>query len=602
MGARRGKSLFLIAVMSMGTLMIQSAGVAGAASSTNASALARAEAEFQSPASQHLRYDVILHPDLRRPALTSSSLPTWTHTVNSPAGNPFTFKMIGGDPYATGTTTTTVQVPIIGVHLVFAGGGETDPTAIGSDCNMTTSPVQSALTSPVFSSGVAGTQYVDAFQRANFGDATGSAGSSPNYHLLLSGSQGPELTLDVPVTDGSAVAVGCGANPTTEGLVSLDWLEAQIISALPTIAGVSPSVFPVFLLYDTLMVPRDGGFAAGYHSVVPSNMQTYAVANYQQNDLPPLAPSNDVDALTHETVEWANDPFVDNIVPSWGYIGQVPGCASLLEAADPLSDLTPHPVTVGSVTYHVPDAAFVPWFFRQSPSPSSGGAYSLFGSFGHASDPSVCPAQPVSVKASPGDSQLTVSWTEPSGTAAIDSFEVLLFHHQDAFDITTALTNSSSPIPADVSAAAPSNATSATLTGLTNGTAYDVVIVALSASKAAAGDSCIPLLIALPETSTTDDCSTPSFVVTATPGTTTTTTTSTGGSSQGTTQNPATGTAQATLSSSPTSSAATSSSAGSGSSLALTGAAYTLLLLALGVLLIMIGALGRGRIRARRLR
>jgi hypothetical protein len=596
MGARRAKALFIIAVVYAGMLLVQSAGAAGAATSATNAAAARAAAALHLGPSPQLRYDVVPYPGPHRAALASSQLPTWTHTVESPAGNPFPFTMVGGDPYATGTTTTTVPVPIIGVHLVFAGGGETDATAIGSDCNMTNSPVQSALSSPVFRSAVAGTQFVDAFQRANFGDATSPSGPSPNYHLLLSGSEGPGLTLDVPSTEGFAAPVGCGTNPNAmEGAVNQDWLDSQITSALPTIAGVSPAVFPIFLLYNTLMV-FPGGIAGGYHTVLPSNMQTYAVANFQKTDLD-FAPSSDVDALAHETVEWASDPFDDNVVPTWGYIGQVSGCYSLLEAADPLSDLPPHQITIGSVTYHVPDAAFVPWFFRQSPSPASGGAYSLFGTFVHPSDPSVCPAQPVSVKAAPGDSQLTVSWNEPSGTATIDSFEVLLFHHQDGVDVTTSLTNSSSPLPASGSASAPSKATSASITGLANGTAYDVVVVALSASKAAAGGFCNPLVVALGQTSTNDDCSTPSFAVRATPGASATTTSSTGGSSQA--GAPSSSPSQAVLSSSPTSPAATSS-APSGSQLALTGAEYTLVLLALGALLTAIGAFGRERSRARR--
>jgi hypothetical protein len=598
MRARRGTALLLVAVVNAGILLVQSPGAFGApTSATNASAASRVAAALHLSPSAHVRYDVIPDPGHHRPALASSQLPTWTHTVNSPAGNPFTFTMVGGDPYATGTTTTTVSVPIIGIHLVFAGGGETDATAVASDCGLTTSPVQSALSSPLFNSSVAGTQYVDAFQRANFGDATSASGSSPNYHLLLAGSQAPGLTVDVPATDGFAAPVGCGANPNAlEGVVNQDWLDSQITSAMPTIAGVSPGVLPIFLLYDTLML-FPGGVAGGYHTMLPSNMQTYAVANYQETDLD-FAPSTDVNALTHEAVEWANDPFGNNIVPTWGYIGQETGCDSSLEVADPLSNLPPHSVAIGSDTYHVPDAAFVPWFFRQSPSPASGGAYSLFGTFAQPSNASVCPAQPVSVKAAPGDGKLTVSWNEPSETATIKSFEVLLFHHQAGVDVTTWLTNSSSPLPVDASAAAPSNATSAAITGLTNGTAYDVVVVALSSSKAAEGGFCNPLFVALGQTST-DDCSTPSFALTATPAasaatTTSTTTASTQGSA------PSSSPAQATLSSSPTSSAATSSGS-SGSQLAVTGAAYTLLVLALGVLLTVIGAFGRGRSRARRL-
>lgn len=595
--ARRCKASLFFGAVVVACSLVASAAVASAAPpSHSASGFARIAAALHLSPSTPFRYGVVPYQGPQAAPHASSQLPTWTHTVDSPAGNPFSFTMVGGDPYAAGTGTTTVAVPIIGLHLVFASGGATDASAIASDCGLTTSPVQATLTSPLFSSSVAGTQYVDAFQRASFGDATGASAASPDYHLLLSGSEGPELTLDVPAIDGFASPLGCGSNPgAMEGAVVQSWLQSEITAAMPSITGVSPGVFPIFLLYDTVMV-ESGGVSGGFHAVVPSNIQTYAVADYQEIDLG-IPGASDVTGVTHEAVEWADDPFADNLAPTWGYVGQVSGCDSLLEVADPLSDLQAQAVTVGSVTYHVPDAAFVPWFFRQNPSPASGGAYSLFHTFTQTSDPSVCPAQPVSVKTSPGAGQLTVSWSEPSATSPIASFDVLLFKHQDGVDVTTVLSTSDSPLPAAASTTVPSSATSATVSGLANGTAYDVVVVALSTNHADTG-LCLPLFVALAQTSTADDCSTSSFAVTATPGSGTTTTGSSGGSTQSSGANPSA--TQASLSSNPSSPSPATSPAGSGSQLAFTGAQDVLLLLSVGTVLIMIGAFGRRRSTARR--
>jgi hypothetical protein len=416
------------------------------------------------------------------------------------------------------------------------------------------------------------------------------------------------LTLDVPSTAGATVPGPCGSNVNAvEGLVDLNWFQTEITSAMSTLTGVSPQAFPVFLIYNTAMVIPGGVVALGFHSVVTSNIQTYAVADYQTVDLGSGGPT-DVTALAHEAVEWANDPFGDNLAPTWGYVGQDQGvCLSNLEVADPLTDVAAQPVAVGSTTYHLPDAAFTSWFFRESPSNAAGGAYSFFGSFTQPSDASVCPAQPVSVTATAGDGKLTVSWTEPSGTAPIDSYVVLLFPHQDNVDVTTLLTNpGTTNLQAVTSATASSGMTSTSISGLTNGTAYDAVVVARSVNGLSIG-SCVPLFVALAQTSSADDCSTPSFTATATPASSDTTSGSSGGTGQSgggsPTPNPSPNPSATTLTSTSAAPAApaTGSPSSSGSApLAFTGANDTLLLVSMGALFFVIGALGRRRLTARR--
>jgi hypothetical protein len=96
----------------------------------------------------------------------------------------------------------------------------------------------------------------------------------------------------------------------------------------------------------------------------------------------------DVFAAGHEVAEWLDDPFVDNIVPAWGNIGQISGCYPFLETGDPLSNGFPvikitKPTSQGGngVTYHNQDEAYISWFMRDRPSIGFKGWYSLFGQF-----------------------------------------------------------------------------------------------------------------------------------------------------------------------------------------------------------------------------
>src|SRR5207249_3968848 len=85
----------------------------------------------------------------------------------------------------------------------------------------------------------------------------------------------------------------------------------------------------------------------------------------------------DINGLSHETAEWLNDPFANNIAPAW-YSPLAPqyGCSNYLEVGDPL-------VGVAFVVngYHPQDEAFLPWFARQSPSTAINGQYTYLGTF-----------------------------------------------------------------------------------------------------------------------------------------------------------------------------------------------------------------------------
>jgi hypothetical protein len=110
----------------------------------------------------------------------------------------------------------------------------------------------------------------------------------------------------------------------------------------------------------------------------------------------------DIHGLSHEIAEWADDPFVKNIVEPW-LTATAPffGCSSLLETGDPVvgigfalgtniyfQDPTPFGFQCADGYYHPEDEVFLPWFMRLAPnniseptqSPSINvGRYSLMG-------------------------------------------------------------------------------------------------------------------------------------------------------------------------------------------------------------------------------
>jgi hypothetical protein len=539
-------------------------------------------------------------------ASTSSQLPTWSHTVDYPAGNPFTYTMVGNDPFTPQSNqTTTIAAPIIALKLIFSDGTSTDASATASDCGLSQSAVGSVLASPLFQNDVSGTQYLDAFQRANFYPETGPSGANPDYHILLNGAIGQTVTLTVPANFGFSASTSCGSNSQSlEGFVNGDWLLAEIQAKLSTLSGVAPGTLPIFVLYNSVF-SAGGGLAAGIH--IPSDPQGYVLADYQLASLGDLGGSNppvDIAAIAHETAEWMDDPSGANPVPTWGYVGQdlqpdgTGYCQPNLEVADPLTDVPWHTITTSTQTYHVPDLAFTSWFYRDTPSTAQDGSYSFFGHFTGPSNATVCPAQPVSVSATAGNSTATVRWSEPATTSAIDSFVV---------EYQSEASNSSVE-----GVAAPSTATTATLPGLTNGQKYAVAVFARSVNKGGIG-ACLSTVAS---TGTNYDCSTPSNIVTVTPSATGPSTGS--GGTPGSQSSPSGGTSPSTqsLSSSPTTSGSgggsgntsttgidntsTSSTGSSSGQLAYTGVSRGLTgLLATGTFLFLFGRGARRRLLRR---
>lgn len=327
---------------------------------------------------------------LEQDSAAGATIPLWSKAIKV-GTKTYTYQMVGKNPtIKQAVPSTPVKTILIPVKLTFTAFGNfvRDPTVADPAC----SPKGSALTltqaSPVLKPinlTVGGTalghgQYVDLFQRAEFWNYTKPTGLNPGYHVTLS----PVTTLpkiSLTYGGGNVVQVTCGK----VGLIDINtwdtYLQGTLFPALKA-KGVNPTTIPIFLFYNVVLFDGNPNNCCilGYHGAFNNagTFQTYSVSDYDSTKT--FTGTGDISVLTHEVGEWMNDPSGTNPTPPWGHIGQVAGCQNNLEVGDPLSG-TIKPVTLGTMTYHVQDLAFLSWFYQQATSIGVNKWYSLYGTF-----------------------------------------------------------------------------------------------------------------------------------------------------------------------------------------------------------------------------
>jgi hypothetical protein len=305
-------------------------------------------------------------------------VPIWTGTFKF-NNQTFTYHMVGTDP-SLGSATSNIPVVIVPLKFHFTDG--TNLSASQTVCGDTKNTKYRVKNSPIiknaaFSPGgtnVGTTQYVDAYQRANFWNFVST--TAPNYHVKLS-----------PVTMKPLQTINVGASGTTVagpcariGEVDINFFD-NIAMNLLTQLNIPANTLPLFLSYNTFWT-SGGCCILGYHSTNNAGTQAYAVAAYSDPGIFSKPGIRDIHALSHEVGEWMDDPLIPsvNIVPAWGHIGQVSGCQNNLENGDPVTG-SAFDVTLGGFTYHPEDLVFLPWFARVSPSTSVNGWYTFLNAF-----------------------------------------------------------------------------------------------------------------------------------------------------------------------------------------------------------------------------
>ncbi|MGA8151813.1 MAG: hypothetical protein WB952_12745 [Terriglobales bacterium] len=295
-----------------------------------------------------LRYDI---------APPATPLTTWNGTF-SYKGKIYTYNMVGKAPSS--NATTTIPVYIIPLEIVITSTTGTtkkfNPNHVLANGNTVT---QNTVASPLFDSttnytqggvNVGTTQYIDAFQRANF---WGTVATNPNYHLLLGGPTVlSKQTLSPPTNKGKT------GSPfgVKVGLVDIDWFDAQLLTLIGKFSKIKPNSLPIFLTYDVYLTQGGGCCIGGYHSAEGSAAGPQAYGHFTYIDHVGTF-AQDVSALSHEIGEWADDPLVVNN-------GNNSPCG-VLEVGDPLegnANYGGYPYVLNGFTYNLQDLVTLPYF------------------------------------------------------------------------------------------------------------------------------------------------------------------------------------------------------------------------------------------------
>ena len=335
-------------------------------------------------------------------APATGTLPIWTRTVNaSKNSHNYSIVMVGADP-ASSTVTTKIPTLIIPV-IVKIGTTTFNPTVADTTCMVAPNnvPLTVFKNSPLFKGhaftmngvGEGSTQYVDAFQRANF------KSRASTYHTKLGGiTVKPAQTFTVPGASGAVFStasfgnLGCGPNKNPAGVfgvVNVNTLDNWVLSTALPKTGVAANQFPILLLYNVVMSQGAPTIAncciLGYHGATagPPSGKTYSPMEFDQTGIFGIS-VNDTSVAAHEIGEWMDDPYGNNPTPAWGNIGQVGGCQGNLENGDPLSGtLFPAVTMANGYSYHLQELAFFSWFYNAQSDPSigAGGKFSNNGTF-----------------------------------------------------------------------------------------------------------------------------------------------------------------------------------------------------------------------------
>jgi hypothetical protein len=334
----------------------------------------------------------------------SKSLPLFTYQFTadpSLGGGSYSGVIMGNSPTSSAGKGATATIPVQIVPLIItindSAGATTvtyDPTAIDS-CATPGSHTQLELVqnSPLFQDNpwtmngvnVGNTQYIDAFQRAQFA----SIMKGPDYHLLLSPTTLPAQRLTFSGTNVGIAAPGCG----TLGVVNINQFDDAVHNLItgPLAKTVNPGTLPIFLMKNVVASTYQSSIdpccccILGYHGTFQSSdqIQVYSPFVFETTGaFTPTGMSLNSAVLSHELGEAVNDPHGINATPSWGNVGQVGACQNNFEVGDPLSGtLIPPVVGANGYSYNLQELAFIRWFFGGTAPLGAGGVCSSNGTF-----------------------------------------------------------------------------------------------------------------------------------------------------------------------------------------------------------------------------
>jgi hypothetical protein len=325
---------------------------------------------------------------------------------NGPSlGNIFPFVMMGNDPLTGGTTNIPAVMTEVSLQLLNADGTVFTTVPYTPFSTLTTHSPNFA--NFVYDSSTVATQFGDAVQRAEFFST-----AKPTWHTKLKPSIVNQVTITVPKTvqvelsDGTIITAtayfsGTAADGSTFVLM-LDLLfnaffDNQVVNDInagnfPTNA-LNYEQFPnTFLFSLNTSDPTTFGpcCVLGFHTYFFESglaPQPRWVTIFSSYISPGLfgAGFQDVTALSHETAESLNDPFLNNRTPVWQFPGQPPTstvCQGNLETGDPVEVLANATVPITLLVsgkpfvFHPQTEALLQWFEMAPTSNAVDGAFS----------------------------------------------------------------------------------------------------------------------------------------------------------------------------------------------------------------------------------
>jgi len=232
-------------------------------------------------------------------------------------------------------------------------------------------------------------QLQDAIQRAEF-NKTGSS----SYHLRLNPVVHDPVTIVLP--PGKSF-VGLSPNGVEGAITALKWWFPQLETLNGNLAYIDPTHLALYLTKDVLLYDGNNPLNCctfGFHSAANSQhgngnqpVQTWVWATYMLPggfDRPNGGDQwamQDINGLSHEISEWANDPFIHNSVVPWLWVTQPSiGCNNIIETGDAVVGIgfamgtntyfqgpNPDGTQGADGYYHPEDEVFLPWFLRLAP-------------------------------------------------------------------------------------------------------------------------------------------------------------------------------------------------------------------------------------------
>lgn len=339
------------------------------------------------------------------------SLPSFTRSFTF-GGQVFPYTMVGKDPAR--KQTTTIPTQYIPMSFFFDEFVDQNGNNIVIDTTVLNDEIAN---SPLFDNSqfaTGFTQYEDAVMRAEFFPLFGKNRDNEGndtYHVLLGHPKTlTPVTIEVP--PGSSVVLQA-PDGNLVAIIDINFIVSQLNTLVQT-EPITVNAIPMFITRNALygdfvnQKPADCCIG-GFHTALQTNqvgnnifVQTFDFATSLDADIADFAFGDptifaDIFPLSHELGETLNDPFVNNVTPSYQIPGAPAGvCQANLEVGDIIENLAnpSQPITLHGFTYHPQTLALLQWFEGITPSDAINGDYSFPDSTVLTSPFMPCPSTP----------------------------------------------------------------------------------------------------------------------------------------------------------------------------------------------------------------